>query len=275
MITLAYQTKHTSFIGDNAGNFVIGTESHVGFNSMDLRTGMVYNSNDPLSTGITLIRLNGATLSFPQFNSAGILHNDATGLLSSSAINLASSDVSGTLPIANGGTGQTTASTAYNALSPSMYQVASIQGTLTVTAAKANAGDILITPIYIPAKISVSRMTVYVSTPLGATGDVGVYDNTGTLVLDGGANTLTTAVGLKSITPIGAPITLNPGQYYVAVTWNSITGIIFGANLGAAAAGAVKRTGVITGGGTTLPGSITLTSITDGRYLYFVGLDGN
>lgn len=48
---------------------------------------------------------------------AGIVHSNGSGILSSSAVALAS-EVSGTLPIANGGTGQTSAANAINALLP-------------------------------------------------------------------------------------------------------------------------------------------------------------
>ena len=111
-----------------------------------------------------------------------------------------------------------------------------------------------------------------VTTALGATGDVGVYDANGNLVLNGGAGSLTAAAGLKTIPPIQANRTLNPGQYYVAITWNSTTGVVAGANLGIA--GSIRRSGVInTGGGTVLPATISLASITETQYIYFVSLN--
>jgi hypothetical protein len=45
---------------------------------------------------------------FSNLIAAGVVHNAAGGLLSTSAVNLASADVSGVLPIANGGTGSAT-----------------------------------------------------------------------------------------------------------------------------------------------------------------------
>src|SRR6185369_5186381 len=43
-----------------------------------------------------------------KFTTAGIVKNSATGVLSSGSVNLASAEVSGVLPIANGGTNATT-----------------------------------------------------------------------------------------------------------------------------------------------------------------------
>ena len=62
----------------------------------------------PTFTGLTLSGLG-----------TGIVHANASGVFSSSAVNLASSDVTGILPIGSGGTGQTTANAAFNALAPS------------------------------------------------------------------------------------------------------------------------------------------------------------
>jgi hypothetical protein len=49
----------------------------------------------------------------------GIIHSDVSGILTSSAVDLSGADVTGTLGIANGGTGQVTANAALNALLPS------------------------------------------------------------------------------------------------------------------------------------------------------------
>lgn len=49
----------------------------------------------------------GNTVTVSPFSTAGVVHNNASGLLSSSAVSL-TSDVSGVLPVANGGTGSST-----------------------------------------------------------------------------------------------------------------------------------------------------------------------
>jgi len=156
----------------------------------------------------------------------------------------------------------------------SQMEVAStIWGPTAATATKP-ANAILISPLYIPARKTVNQIRVRVTTALGAAGDVGVYDANGNLVLNGGANSLTTPTGLKIITPAQPPAnrTLNPGQYYVAITWASASGVVAGANLGIA--GSIRRSGVINfGGGTVLPATISLASITETQFIYFVSLN--
>lgn len=138
-----------------------------------------------------------------------------------------------------------------------------IAGPATTAATKGATGTILIAPIYVSGQITVNEIRVSViTTALGATGDVGIYNSAGTLVLNGGSGSVTTATGLKTITPNQAASarTLEPGQYYAAVTWNSTTGSVSSAAL--PVAGLIKRVGTITGGGSVLPASITLSSIT-------------
>jgi hypothetical protein len=155
---------------------------------------------------------------------------------------------------------------------PEMDVASTIWGATGTTAAKPTVGAILISPIYIPARITVNQIRLRVTTALGAAGDVGVYDANGNLVLNGGAGSLTTAVGVKIIVPQQVNRTLNPGQYYVAITWNSTTGVIAGANLGATSA--MDRTGYIsTGGGNVLPATINLNTINPTPYIYYVSLN--
>jgi hypothetical protein len=155
---------------------------------------------------------------------------------------------------------------------PEMDVASTIWGAIGATAAKPTVGAILISPIYIPARITVNQIRLRVTTALGATGDVGVYDANGNLVLNGGANSLTTTAGVKIIVPQQLNRTLNPGQYYVAITWNSTTGVIAGANLGATSA--MDRTGYIsTGGGNVLPATINLNTINPTPYIYYVSLN--
>jgi hypothetical protein len=155
---------------------------------------------------------------------------------------------------------------------PEMDVASTIWGAIGATAAKPTAGAILISPIYIPARITVNQIRLRVTTALGAAGDVGVYDANGNLVLNGGAGSLTTAAGVKTIIPQQVNRTLNPGQYYVAITWNSTTGVIAGANLGLA--DAMYRTGYIsTGGGNVLPATINLNTINPTPYIYYVSLN--
>jgi hypothetical protein len=134
------------------------------------------------------------------------------------------------------------------------------------SAAKAAAATILISPMYAPGQITVNSIKVRVTTTLGAVGQVGIYNASGTKVLTG---TLAITAGVQTITPIetGVARILEPGQYYIALTWNSAVGVVTGTNLGAA--GAINRTGSIAaGGGATLPATVTLSAITNGQYMY-------
>jgi hypothetical protein len=106
-----------------------------------------------------------------------------------------------------------------------------------------------------------------VTTTLGAAGDVGLYNSAGTLVLNGGSSSLTTTTGVKTITPTqsaGAARTLEAGQYYAAVTWNSTTGVVGGTTV---TSGQIKKLGTLATGGLVLPSSITPSSITTGTIL--------
>jgi hypothetical protein len=135
------------------------------------------------------------------------------------------------------------------------------------TAAKATAATVLVLSFYLSHPMMVNSMHIRVTTALGAAGDIGIYDNTGALVLNGGSSSVSTAVGAKLITPTQAARFLGPGNYYAAATWNSTTGIIGGDVLGVA--GLINRVGTVVGGGLVLPASITPTAITAGTINFF------
>ena len=153
------------------------------------------------------------------------------------------------------------------------YTISTVQGTTADTLAKNAANTILISPIFIPFIINVNSFLLQVTTALGATGDVGLYNSNGQLLLNGGSGTLTTTTGLKSVAPVqtGSARLTPPGQYYLAITWNSTTGVIAGVNV----SGLIPRSGTITGGGLVLPSSITLSGITATNYIYAVTLSGS
>lgn len=106
-------------IVDEALNFGIGTDSpaaklHIVDATEQLR--IAYDTNS--YTALTATAASGAlSYTLPTASAVGVLHNSAGSVWSWSLISL-TADVSGTLPIANGGTGQTTALAAFNALSP-------------------------------------------------------------------------------------------------------------------------------------------------------------
>jgi hypothetical protein len=97
------------------------------------------------AAGIT----SSGTITFSGLSTAGVVHNSAAGVLSTGAVALAS-EVTGILPVANGGTGATTANAAFNALAPSQTgnggKFLTTNGTDTswavVTASGAAGGDL-------------------------------------------------------------------------------------------------------------------------------------
>jgi hypothetical protein len=134
--------------------------------------------------------------------------------------------------------------------------------TAAVAVNKSANAAIIFTPFYLPGPMMVSHMVVDVTTALGATGDLGIYDANGNLLLNGGNGSLSAAAGLKNIAPTqtGNSRFLPPGQYYAAVTFNSTTGRLAGNTL--AVAGLINRVGAIAaGGGTVLPASIVPANI--------------
>lgn len=139
--------------------------------------------------------------------------------------------------------------------------VTTFNGTWAATAAKSAANIIYITPIYITGQLTVNEIRVDVTTALGAAGDIGIYDSNGNLVINGGNSSLTTTTGFKSITPAQSNKTLEAGQYYAAVTWNSTSGAVAGNTI---LSGQMKYTGTLATGGLVLPSTITISSITIG-----------
>jgi hypothetical protein len=140
-------------------------------------------------------------------------------------------------------------------------------GNWAATSAKAATNTILLVPIYLTGQTTVNEIRINVTTTLGAAGDVGLYNSAGTLVLNGGSSSLTTTTGVKTITPTqaaGAARTLEAGQYYAAVTWNSTTGVVGGTTV---TSGQIKKLGTLATGGLVLPSSITPSSITTGTIL--------
>jgi len=163
-----------------------------------------------------------------------------------------------------------------NCMSGAAMSATTATGAWAASAAKGANATILVAPMYIPGPITVNEMRIRITTTLGASGDLGIYDSSGTLVLNGGSASLTAAMGtgVKAIAPTqaGSARVLQAGQYFIAVTWNSTTGIIAGVNMGVS--DQIKYAGSLSsGGGTVLPSSITLGSITTGTYLYGMSIN--
>jgi hypothetical protein len=137
------------------------------------------------------------------------------------------------------------------------------------------ADTIYLTPVVVPGNLSLNQIRYRVTTRVvGSTGDVGLYDDSGNLVASGGASSADFGSnGAKVVTMQNAPVSVTPGQYYLALVCDNVPAIR-SANLAAASAGVVKGLGTITlspGAGTTLPSSVSLGSVVDGYIVPFMG----
>lgn len=124
LVALTTGSQNT-VIGAGAGATLVGANGNtlIGYQAGANETGSnkLYISNSSDATpliygdfGSDALTINGS-LTISTFSSAGIVKNNASGVLSSGQVSL-TSDVTGTLPIANGGTGATTASGVRTAL---------------------------------------------------------------------------------------------------------------------------------------------------------------
>jgi hypothetical protein len=92
---------------NSLGIFNAGITASGGVISLNNNSAFATNINTGSSTANVTIGSTGNSLYLPKFTTAGILHNDATGLVTSGPITL-TTDLSGILPVPNGGTGVAT-----------------------------------------------------------------------------------------------------------------------------------------------------------------------
>jgi hypothetical protein len=219
-----------------------------------------------------------------------------------------SSGVSGTLPIANGGTGQTTANAAFNALAPAQtaatttnkylksdgtntsWDLINLSSTTTVT-----AGSFVVGTSYTILSIGTTDFTligaasntvgvVFTATGVGAgTGTAYVADYEGVLPVIAGGTGGTTAAALTNLVgnllfPVGAiysaTVSTNPGTLLGFGTWST-----FGAGrvmMGVGSGGGGTYTAGTTGGSKD---AITVThthtaTVTDPGHQHFIAGSG-
>jgi hypothetical protein len=144
------------------------------------------------------------------------------------------------------------------------------------------ADFIYLTPIIIPGRLLLNQIRYRVTTArAGVTGDVGLYDTSGSLIASGGANSASFTIAQAwAVNVVGAPVIIQPGQYYLAITCSdpaaSGNPSVRASNLLAASAGVVKGMGTFAlaaGAGTTLPAGIVLGQVVDGFLAPFMSLN--
>jgi len=136
-------------------------------------------------------------------------------------------------------------------------------------------GTIYLSPFAISGTLSLSQIRLQVTTGrAGLTGDVGIYDTSGNLVASGGSGSVD--YGTAQVWPVtvsGAPVTIQPGQYYAAIT------AVVGAQAPAirtftvSAAGLIKGVGTLAGGGAVLPSYLNLGAMSDGTSMPFLSFN--
>ncbi|MBI5243701.1 MAG: hypothetical protein HY922_08475 [Elusimicrobia bacterium] len=133
----------------------------------------------------------------------------------------------------------------------------------------------LIVPLFIPGVLRLNQIRLRVTGTAGTTGNAGLYDSAGQLVANGGAGSINfNVVGAIAVNVVGAPKIIQPGQYYAAITCNgAFQPQVRGTALGAASVGVIKGLGYFAWNGTTLPGSITLSLITDSSNVPFMSFN--
>jgi len=246
------------------GNVGIGTTNPTNF-KLQIDGSIGPNTNNAYDLGSTDYKWKNVYISSNMYNSG---NTQTSGLyIPTSAV------VNNILTCTNATTGKAEWKSVTEVMT-TMDVVSTCWGTISATSTKPTVTAILISPLYIPATITVATMKINVTTALGSSGDIGIYNSAGNLVLNGGSGSLSTGTGLKSILPVQSNKTLYAGQYYIAITWNSTTGVVAGISYGVS--NAIRYSGYISsGGGLVLPNTIPLTStdITATQYVYWMALE--
>jgi hypothetical protein len=255
-------TTTTVLHGNGAGNPSFGSVV-----SADLNLTTTTCSNQ----FITAISATGtgtcttATLTGAQFANQGttttLLHGNGAGNPSFGAVVL-TTDVSGVLPIANGGSGNTGANTYFQD-----FPGGSVNGGV----GGVTQNQIRLNAVYLPSNTTLSNIAYESATADNTANsyDIGAYGpgclagtasiplafHTGTLA---GTVLFPSSGNFFSHAITGGPVTVAQGWYCFAFTSNAATPLaVIGGNTGGTAAWSAFASNAITGGGAVLPSTIT------------------
>lgn len=148
-----------------------------------------------------------------------VLHGNAAGAPTFGAVTL-TTDVTGVLPVANGGAGTQTDIIGPNYFGPI---------TLTATAIVGSNNQTRVVRFFLGGTVVINNIDLSIGTGVaGSFVGAGIYNSTGvTLLVDTGPID-TTNNGVKTVAPVGGAKTLNPGTYffaYTATTGTTLTGL--------------------------------------------------
>lgn len=135
------------------------------------------------------------------------------------------------------------------------------------------ANTIYLIPFFVPGTLRLNQIRFRIANGVAATGDAGLYDTSGNLVASGGTGAINyNSVGAAVMNISGAPKIIPPAQYFLAITSNGAPSLR-GIDLTVDSVGVIKGLGTLSGGGATLPGSITISSIVDGSQTVFMSIN--
>lgn len=200
-VTSAIQTQLNA--KQATGNYITAltgdvTASGPGSVAATIAAGAVTNAKIVAAAGISVNKLAALTVS-------SNVRSDASGFLTTGAVVLSTADVSGTLPIGNGGTGQTTKAPAFDALSPMsasgdiIYGGASGTGTRLV---KGSDGQVLTLASGLPSWAAAGVFTPTTLTDAQATALGYKTYSSGTTYNGGLAPTITLSAGGGTLTSV-------------------------------------------------------------------------
>ncbi|MFA6317943.1 MAG: hypothetical protein WC943_11030 [Elusimicrobiota bacterium] len=156
---------------------------------------------------------------------------------------------------------------------PSTVSVAFVQFT-PAASLSLTANTAVIVPVHVPGVMELRQFRYRAGLGAGGvTGDVGLYNSAGNRVASGGAGTADfTTAGAKAVNMVGAPIIIQPGQYYFAMVASG-TARPRGVDLAAASAGVIKGLGTIAIGAAVLPATINLGAVVDGSLVPLMSIN--